>query len=65
MIALEMVRTLMDHEEVQWRRIWQSVETLTPDEATRSFGYAHGSVRDQLFHVTEVLLRWLRGLQED
>lgn len=60
-IVLEMVRTLMDPEEVQVWRMRQSGEMPTPGGATRSSGYAHGSVRDQPFHVSEVLLRGLQG----
>lgn len=65
MQAVEMVRTLFEYDTAQWRRVWQSAATLTPEQFAQEIPYSHGSVRSQLFHVTDVAERWLRGLQGD
>jgi uncharacterized damage-inducible protein DinB len=65
MQTMEMVRTLFAYDAAQWRRVWKSVETLTPEQFAQETPYSHGSVRSQLFHVTEVAERWLRGLHGD
>jgi uncharacterized damage-inducible protein DinB len=65
MQTVEIFRTLIAYEAAQWQRIWQSVETLSAAQAEQELPYSHGSVRNQMHHVTEVLYRWLRGLQGD
>lgn len=65
MDTTDIYRSLAMYEAQQWQRIWQSVRTLTPDQLTQELDYSHGSVQAQLFHVSEVLERWLRGLQGD
>jgi uncharacterized damage-inducible protein DinB len=46
-----------------WRRVWESAETLTPEQFEQATGYSHGSVHDQMLHVTRVSIAWLMGLK--
>lgn len=65
METMEMVRTLFAYDAEQWRRVWQSAASLSPEQFAQEIPYSHGSVRSQLFHITDVTERWLRGLQGD
>ncbi len=61
--VMDVMRTLFAYDQALWRRVWASIETLAPEQFAQDLGYSHGSVRSQMFHVTEVSERWLRGLQ--
>lgn len=65
MESREIFKTMVAYEVGAWARVWQSVATLAPEQYEQTLPYAHGSVRNQMAHVTEVLYRWLRGLQGD
>ena len=65
MSTIDHYRTLFEYDVALWRRVWSSVETLTPEQFAQEMPYSHGSVRSQMFHVTEVSERWLRGQQSE
>ncbi len=60
-----MFRTLFAYDVATWRRIWEVAATLTPEQYDRILPYSHGSVRNQLTHVTQVSTAWLMGLKEE
>lgn len=48
------------------RTIWNQITQLTPDQFAQEIAYAHGSVRNQLFHLIDVDDVWfsdLRGVE--
>ena len=63
MVAVESLRTLHAYHRAMWRRIWDVVDGLSEEQYTRSMGYSHGSVADQMFHAAQVDSAWLGGLQ--
>ncbi len=65
METTDIYRALAQYEAQQWLRIWQSARTLTPAQFEQEIAYSHGSVRAQLYHASEVLERWQRGLEGD
>ncbi len=64
MDILELIRTQIDYNYGLYRRVWDSISTLTDEQFVLDVDYSHGSIRNQMMHVTVVDKRWLLGLQE-
>ncbi len=62
MNSADMFRTLFAYDVAMWRKIWETVVTLTPEQYNRELPYSHGSIRHQMTHVTRVSTAWLMGL---
>lgn len=65
MDTLELIRTQIDYNYGLYRRVWDSISTLTDEQFIQEIDYSHGSIRNQMMHVTVVDKRWLLGLQEN
>lgn len=63
MTMIEMCRTLIDYNDDLNRKLWKSIFELTEDQFTTEMSHSHGSVRNQMIHMTGVDGRWLRGLK--
>lgn len=63
MYSLEMIRTLVEYDIATWRRVWASIETLTPEQWAQELPYSHGSIRNQMVHITRATLGWSMGLR--
>lgn len=61
---VEIFRTLIDYNYALYGRIWASIKHLTEAQFGQDIDYSHGSIRNQMLHVTVVDARWLRGLKE-
>jgi uncharacterized damage-inducible protein DinB len=57
-----MFRTLFAYDVATWRRVWEIVVGLTPEQYDQPLPYSHGSIRSQMTHVTRVSIAWLMGL---
>lgn len=62
--SVETFRTLYGYHHAAWRRIWEIVAGLSEEQYTRSMGYSHGSIADQMFHAAQVDTAWLLGLRQ-
>lgn len=65
MHSLEMIRTLVAYDIATWRRVWASIDTLTPEQWVQELPYSHGSIRNQMVHITRVILAWSMGLRNE
>ena len=65
MDTLELIRTQFDYNYALYRRLWDSINTLSDEQFVEDVDYSHGSIHNQMIHVTMVDKRWLMGLQED
>jgi uncharacterized damage-inducible protein DinB len=63
MDSMEIIRAIFAYDVATWRRVWDSIATLTPGQCEQPIAYSHGSVRDQMLHVTRVSIAWLMGLK--
>ncbi len=63
MNSSDMLRTLFAYDVATWRRIWETVAALTPEQYNQALPYSHGSIRNQMTHVTRVSTAWLMGLK--
>ena len=57
------IRTLFDYHYSLYERIWDIVQTLSPEQFVAEKAYSLRSLRNQLLHVIEVDNRWLARLQ--
>ena len=64
MDTLELIRTQFDYNYALYRRLWDSIAILSDEQFVLDVDYSHGSIRNQMMHVTMVDKRWLLGLQE-
>lgn len=62
MNSSDMFRTLFAYDVGTWRRIWDVVTALSPARYEQEIPYSHGSIRNQMTHVTQVSAAWLMGL---
>lgn len=62
MNSSDMFRTLFAYDVATWRRVWEVVASLTPEQYSQDLAYSHGSIRNQMTHVTRVSTAWLMGL---
>ena len=60
----ELIRTQFDYNYALYRRLWDSIAILSDEQFVLDVDYSHGSIRNQMMHVTMVDKRWLLGLQE-
>jgi uncharacterized damage-inducible protein DinB len=63
MQALEVFQTLFEYNKKLYERVWQSVFELSDDQFIEEYDYSHGSLRNQLVHISVVDKRWLMGLK--
>ena len=57
-------RHFYDYHFSENRKIWDSYVTqLSPEQFTRTVGYSHGSVRDQIVHMMNVDEGWFTELR--
>lgn len=64
MPMLEVIRAMTDYNYTFFRRVWDSIMTLSDEQFTADVPYSHGSIRNHMVHLATVDTRWLRGLQE-
>ena len=64
MDTLELIRTQIDYNYALYRRLWDSITTLSDEQFVSDVDYSHRSIHNQMMHVTVVDKRWLLGLQE-
>lgn len=62
MHSSDMFRTLFAYDVATWRRVWEVVLALTPAQYEQEIPYSHGSIRNQMTHVTRVSISWFMGL---
>jgi uncharacterized damage-inducible protein DinB len=60
------IRHFYGYHFAENRNIWESyIVPLTDEQFTRSEGYSHGSVRNQIVHLMSVDDTWFSGLRGD
>jgi uncharacterized damage-inducible protein DinB len=63
MPLIDLVRSALSYHDALNRRMWDSIMTLKDEQFLAPIPYSHGSIRNQVVHLTAVDGRWLRGLQ--
>ncbi len=64
MESLEILKRLVEYDRALWQQTWESIVALKEGQFTQELPYSHGSIRDQMVHVTAAVRRWLGGLKE-
>ncbi len=64
MTTTEIFRALVEYNHALYCRVWDSLLSLTDEQFTQDVAYSHGSLRNQLVHVTATQMRWLMGLRD-
>jgi uncharacterized damage-inducible protein DinB len=59
----ELVRTMLRYHHDLNDRLWESIGTLTEEKFTVEIEYSHGSIRNQMVHLSSAEARWVRGLE--
>ncbi len=59
----ELVRTMVRYHHSLTDRLWESILSLPEEHFTAQTGYSHGSIRNQMVHLSTVEARWVQGLQ--
>jgi len=65
MDSMTLIRTLLDYNRKLDERVWESIATLDDGQFVKELPYGHGSIRNQMVHVTSVNGRWWRALRGD
>lgn len=65
MQTVDLIRTMVEYDIATWRRVWECIETLSAEQWTETLPYSHGSIRNQMVHVTRVVLSWSMGLRSE
>lgn len=63
MAIVQLVRRLVEYNDVLHRRLWDSIRQLSDGQFVAEIDYSHGSIRNQMVHLAAVDGRWLRGLK--
>ena len=65
MNSLDMYRQLFSYNYALFDKIWESILVLSDAQFVQDIDYSHGSIRNQMVHVINTEVGWLRGLQGD
>jgi len=61
----EIFRTLTEYNHALYRKVWESIQSLSDEQFVQKIDYSRGSIRDQMVHVAAAETRWLYGLKGD
>ncbi|MDX1614672.1 MAG: DinB family protein [Candidatus Promineifilaceae bacterium] len=61
--SLTLIRTMFAYNRSLNERLWETITTLSDAQFAQELPYSHGSIRNQMVHVTSVKGRWLRALR--
>ncbi|NPV74861.1 MAG: hypothetical protein HPY59_00655 [Anaerolineae bacterium] len=60
---LELIQPILQYHDTLHRQLWESIMGLSDAQFVQEIPYSHGSIRNQMVHLTAVEGRWLRGLK--